>query len=186
MPPKKATKHAPPKPAAKKAAKKQSSADKSLKDTLRTYEHLGRVRILIPLLPQDEADTVKTLGNLSETALRAGAARDAADLLRAAEHYSFGALAAVDRSESEVSATLKRQIDLEYNHLRERAELRAEDLPSAIAPLYKAFAGLARKVLRAGGYRAALELIRGAEALTHVEGHVPSLHAGGSTHLARR
>lgn len=173
MPPKKAAKHA-----AKKAAKKHvpgAAPEHALKDTLRTYEHLGRVQALLPMLDGDATEAVSSLGLLSETALQMGASRDAADLLRAAEHYCFGALAAIEAPDNSVSPALKGRIQLQYRHLRESAELHEGEIAAAVQTAYSEMSSLAARALKAGRYRSGLEMARGAEALTRVESRFTSI-----------
>ncbi len=185
MPPRKAAKHARTKATKKHAAR--LDAEGSLKDTLRAYEHLGHVRILVPLLAPEAAVTVKLLGNLSKDSLTLNAPRDAAELLCAAEHYCFGALATKDAADSMVSEPLKRSIEQEYNHLRARADVRAADLPVPLKVIYEEMSDLASRALSTGVYRAALEMARGLEALSHVEGSSAAFAEAASTnHIERQ
>lgn len=185
MPPKKAAKHAPPQKAAKKHAVKPDS-DQSIKDKLRAYEHLGRVRVLVPLLTPDAAETVTVLGDMSQASLRLDAACDAADLLRAAEHYCFATLATSDPTSSTISTELRRRIETECNRLRERSDTRASVLAPTIHLIYQEMCDLAARALRAGSYRAALEMARGAEALSHVESHNTALAQGNAANFLDR
>ena len=181
MPPKKAAKHAP-----KKAAKKQASkpeSDKSLTETLRAYEHLGRVRVLVPFLAPEAAETVSVLGDMSQASLRLDAACDAADLLRAAEHYCFATLATKDPTGSAVSTDLRRRIQMECDHLRERSDTRTSVLAPTIHLIYQEMCDLAARALGAGSYRAALEMARGAEALSHVNSHNAALAQGNAANF---
>ena len=182
MPPKKAAK-----PAAKKAVKKPApNLEKLRRDTLRAYEQLGRVRVLVPLLAPDAAETVTVLGDMSHASLRMDAARDAADLLRAAEHYCFATLAIGDSSNSTISTALKQSIEMEYRHLRERADTHATQMAPTMHLIYKEMCDLASRALRAGSYRAALEMVRGAEALAHVEIFSDALAEGSAANFLER
>ena len=83
----------PPKKAAKKSAKHHDPKHDSAKDLRRAYEHLGRVDILQRVLQPKHAHDVKSLVTLAERELENGHRKDGANLLRAAEHFSFAALA---------------------------------------------------------------------------------------------
>jgi hypothetical protein len=184
MPPKKAAKRAPKKTANKHAPKPEG--DQSLNNTLRAYEHLGRVRALVSFLAPDAAETVSVLGDMSQASLRLDAAGDAADLLRAAEHYCFATLAIKDPTGSAVSTDLRRSIEMECDHLRERSDTRASVLAPTIHVIYREMCDLAARALSAGSYRAALEMARGAEALSHVESHNTALAQGNATSIVDR
>jgi hypothetical protein len=181
MAPQKAAKKAA-KKVAKKAAKHtpEHQAEKRQKDTRRAYEHLGRVQVLTPLLAAVTSEKVHTLANLAQSAFRAGSERNAADLLRAAEHLCFGSLASTFPADAAVTPALKEAIKSEYEHLSERAADQAGEhqMPKAIAAIYKEMLATASKAMRSGSFRTALEMARGAEALAHVEGPIAALSAG--------
>lgn len=177
MPPKKAAKHVH-KHAAKKAAKKHAhehETHKRIQDTRRAYEHLGRVQILYSLLPSEQSGPAQVLLGFAEGTLRANAVQDAADLLRAAEHYCFALLAPKAHKHEPLSPVLKEGIRLEYKHLRERAAFHSESnvMPQPISEIYGEMVQTAERALRSGAYRTALEMARGAEALSHVDTELP-------------
>jgi hypothetical protein len=183
MAPQKAAKKAA-KKVAKKAAKHtpEHDAEKRQKDTRRAYEHLGRVQVLTPLLIAESSEKVRTLATLAQSVFRAGSEGNAADLLRAAEHFCFGSLASVLPSDAAVTPKLKEAIKSEYEHLCERAADHASErqMPREIAAIYKEMLATASKAMRSGSFLAALEMARGAEALAHVDEHIAALSAGGS------
>jgi hypothetical protein len=99
------------KKAAKKAAKKVAAkhADPQhheRRDLRRAYEHLGRVEIL-KQNGQAELNDVVSLVALAEKELVQGHRKDAADLLRAAEHFSFAAIVPSATKPGKVSPELK-------------------------------------------------------------------------------
>lgn len=161
----------PPKKAAKKSAKKAAGhhdPHKALKDARRTFEHLGRVQA-IAKLTGSESETLTLLSQTADKAFRAEQYKDAADLLRAAEHLSFASL---HREATEIVADdLKATIKEECDHLLERAEDHANhhSVPKAIRGLMERMKKDAKAALKRGSYRAALEFARGAEALAHVD-----------------
>ena len=171
-PPKKAAKKV-----AKKAAKKAAGSDRQ-QDTRRCYEHFGRVLTLLPLLP--DTGTVSKMASLAQELLRSGQTKDAADMLRAAEHLSFGTLASTSASEA-ISDSLSETLRAEYLHLLERADhhAAAEDLSGPVARLFSLMRKQAVQAFKAGKFRSAAELARGAEALAHVKADVAGrLRAG--------
>ena len=176
----------PPIKVAKKAAKKAPGHDphKMQKDARRAYEHLGRVQALLRLQDAATTDRVQQLIPLAQGALLAGQAKQAADLLRAAEHLSFGALRAADSPDKSISEDLATAIHEEIEHQQDKAEEHggAEESTAAIRTLYRFMADAASKALTAERYRAALEFARGAEALTHLDDLAPAaLPSGGAT-----
>ena len=184
-PPKKAAKSAA-KKAPKKAAKhpdKEHKGHHKAKDLRRVYEHLGRVEILHAGLPTAAAGEVTTLVALAQQQLRSsGESKDAADLLRAAEHLSFAALAG-DRSRGvAVSAELKTAIAEHFEELSQRADEHwdnKEKRPETLSAIYLSCRKSAAKAFKLGAYHQALEYIRAAEALAHGKDHgLPALPAG--------
>ena len=182
MAPKKAAKKI-----AKKAAKKsshQGDSRKESKDLRRSYEHLGRVQVLNRSLDADAASPVHLLVNHAEVALQVGDARQAADLLRAAEHLGFGALASAAEPESSLSPDLLAAVQDEYEHLREKAadHGEAQEAPKPVRAIYRHMVKGAAAAFKTKRFRAALELARGAEALTHIESdELSQLPAGGAS-----
>lgn len=167
---------------AKKAAKK-APEDRLKQDTRRCYEHFGRVSALLPLL--DDKDSVTRMATLAQELLRGGNPKDAADVLRAAEHLSFGSLAMTAPEES-ISETVSGALQEEYNHLLERAEHHEGEgqLSGPVSRLFSTMRMQAKSALRAKRYRAAVELARGAEALSHVTAEITGrLRAGDMRRL---
>ena len=178
----------PPKKAAKKAAAKHADPKHhETKDLRRAYEHLGRVEILQRASGQNDKD-VTTLAALAQKELKAGHAKDAADLLRAAEHLSFAALGATASKATGLSPKLEEGIKNEFEHLCDKAEEHWEhedeaDRHREVVSLYRSSLDAAKKAHQHGSYRQALELARGAEALAHVKKHVPDELPSGKDHL---
>ncbi len=170
---------------AKKAAKKATGPLKRAQDTRRCYEHFGRVKALLPMVTQDPETVVKTIF-LAKEVLQAGNAKEAADALRAAEHLAFGRLALGADEDASLSDGLAEALGEEYRHLLERADERAdgEGLSKPVMALFKGMRKEAASAFRAKQYRAACELARGAEALTHVHTELQGrLRAGDIQHL---
>ena len=163
----------PPKKAAKKIAAKHAHHDDAGKDMRRAYEHLGRVEILHSLLEKAVKKDVADLTMLAEQELALGHMKDAADLLRAAEHLSFGALNSSE-AEKNVDAKLVDAITREFGHKLDKAEEHwsdEHDHHAKLEAIYSTTAQCAQKAFDSGAYRQALELARGAEALAHVKVH---------------
>ena len=167
------------KKAAKKAAKK--GARPQGHDLRRAYEHLHRVNILHDRLSEQSLAQIDTLTRLAQNALGVGDDRSAADLLRAAEHLTFGSLA-TSAGDPSVSASLTSAAHAEYDHLLERAaahwEERSGASPRGVASVYRSMLAEARSAMNAGALHRGLEFARGAEALTHVEARPPQVDAG--------
>jgi hypothetical protein len=161
---KKAAKKAPAKHAAKHAGKRSN-------DTRRAYEHLSRVQSLAARMTNDDIVGAKTLSEHAGQALRAGEVKDAAELLRAAEHHLFGTLALTQRPDEALSPELLATIREEQDHLQARAKDHGscEDAPRAIVAIYKTMNKQSATALRTKHYAAAMEFARGAEALTHAD-----------------
>ncbi len=156
----------PPKKAAKKAAG-QSDPHKAAKDARRTFEHLGRVQALSHFT-SSESESLNLLTKTADMAYQTKQYKEAADLLRAAEHLSFAALH-LDAVET-VSAELKEVIEEEFEHLIQRSGEHSSihDLPKSLLALLARTIKDAKVAMRRGSYRSALEFARGAEALSHV------------------
>ena len=178
----------PEKPAAKKAAKNDPGNDpnKARKDTRRAYEHLGRVQTLLQLLDGEDAARVQQLLPLAQGALQAGQPKESADLLRCAEHLSFGSLRLSEGPDETVSADLKAAVEDEIDHQQQKSQEHgeAEKSPEAIQSLYRYLSQNSEKALKGKRYRAALEFARGAEALSHLD-HL-STHALPSGGAAKK
>jgi hypothetical protein len=153
---------------AKKAAKKSAHHHES-RDVRRAYEHLGRVEILQRAFDESDAD-ISMLVSLAQSEVKAGQSRNAADLLRGAEHLSFAGLAK-GRGGSRVSEELEREILAEVDHMTRKAADHAEEEGERyeqVATLSRVMLNRAHNLIAKGAYRPALELARGAEALAHV------------------
>ena len=163
---KKAAKKAPAKHAAKHAAKKSAPG----RDTRRAYEHLGRIQALAAALPSGTEDA-QVLATHAQNAIRANQPKDAAELLRAAEHNLFAILQDTQSADDSVAAPLLAALTEEAEHLQQRAEDHGAcaDAPRAIQAIYRSMSRAAAASLKAKRYRAAMEFARGAEALTHAD-----------------
>lgn len=177
----------PAKKAAKKAVKKHAH-HRPAHDLRRAYEHLGRIDVLEGALAGSPFSDVTLLVNFAQQQLAAGHHKDAADLLRAAEHVSFAALAPKDGGDfGRVSADLKSAIAEELDHLSRRAEELWEEIDTprrgTLATLYARTLEQAHRSFVRGAYRPALELARAAEAIAHIEHWDPaSLQEGRDLH----
>lgn len=163
----------PPKKAAKKVAAKHAHHDEADKDMRRAYEHLGRVGVLHSLLEKGSTKDIADLTMLAEEELASGHMKDAADLLRAAEHLSFGALHS-SKAEKNVDPKLLDAITKEFGHKLDKAEehwSNEDEHHEQVGGIYAQTAERAQKAFDGGAYRRALELARGAEALAHVRIH---------------
>jgi hypothetical protein len=180
---------------AKKAAKKVANkaakkvAKKAAKhvpghDLRRAYEHLGRIEILDQMLGPRSPLDIAAVVTLARQELAAEAHRNAADLLRAAEHMSFAALSP-DEPAATVSSELERAVRSEFERLFARAEAQ-EAMAGPIGDVLTTTLDAARGAFDGGFFRPALELARAAEALTHVEPSAARLESGGGTRRLRR
>ena len=158
----------PPKKAARKAPAKSVPKHDEGKDLRRAHEHQGRVEVLRPSLSKNARD-VDALVKLAEQELSSSHPKDAADLLRAAEHLSFGYLAASKASKN-VDSKLAASVEQEFQHKLEKAGEHWEE-PEALSALYQKTLDSAQKAFNAGAHRKALELVRAAEAMAHVHLH---------------
>jgi hypothetical protein len=145
----------------------------------RAYEYLGRIEIIEGVLAGSPFVAVTALQNLARQQLSSGNARNAASLLEAAEHLCFAALAPESLEDALISRDLKQSIATEFEALIRRAEerWRDEDEPAnreSIATLYSETLAEARRAFARGGFRPALELARGAEALSQVGEGLPA------------
>jgi hypothetical protein len=147
----------PPKKAAKKAGGHARKA----------FEHLGRVQCLAAL-PSAERECLPTLLSAADAAFQSHHYSKSAHLLRAAEHLLFAAV--VDTNPQQLSRLLVKELQEEFDQLLERAAQHghAEGSPQAIQRIYTRMREDAVNAMRRHDYRKALELGRGAEALTHV------------------
>lgn len=113
--------------------------------------------------------------------------KDAADLLRAAEHFSFAALANANSKPGKISEELEGIVAEEVEHLTRRAnehwdESDESEHHASVATLFQTSLKAASNALTAGKYRQALELARGSEALAHVKKHGAEQLEAGTSH----
>lgn len=164
----------PPHKAAKKAAQKAAhdlhKKHHHTKDLRRAYEHLGRVEIL-GLMQSGSCEEVISLVNLAQDEMENGGSRNAADLLRAAEHLSFAALLDRAGSNTQVYGVLMPAISDELDRLADKAQehWQSDDADEGIAQIYRDSLTRAGAARNQGLFRQALELVRAAEALAHVK-----------------
>jgi hypothetical protein len=181
-PPKKAAKKAT-KKAAKKAAKKHAPHHEDhheRKDLLRSFEHMGRIDILDRFADRIKApgsnSVTHALANLAQSELHSGRRKQAADLLRGAEHWTFATLAAECSETTQVGAELNSAITEQFEDLLSRATDHWEDglEPSAmLAAIYDSARKAAVKAFHNAHYFQALEFSRAAEAISHGKSHGP-------------
>ena len=166
---KKAAKKAPAKHAGKHAAKKSAHGIPA-RDMRRAYEHLGRIQALAAALSTGTQDA-QTLATHAQNAMRANQPKDAAELLRAAEHSLFGTLQDTQPGDESVTAPLLAALTEEVQHLQQRAEDHGAcaEAPRALQTIYRSMFRAATAALKTKRYRAAMEFARGAEALTHAD-----------------
>ena len=168
----------PPKKAAKKAAKRPAGHhhDKhhQANDLRRAYEHMGRIAALGHTSKSSPTDVVAELTSLAQQAIKDGRSKDAADLLRASEHFSFAVLAGEVSGVVRVSAELKESITEKFDELTRRADEHweeEEEHSSILTGIYQSSLHNATKAFKARAYHQALEFARAAEALAHVKLH---------------
>ena len=188
MPPEKKAAKKAAKKAVKKAPKKASHHEghHHAKDLRRAFEHLGRVEIVRQALTTSMAPMVQSLTSLAEERLQAGQTKDAAELLRASEHLAFALLAGSKTGHGTLSAQLEKAVSEHYDELLERAEDHWSDNgeSSTLAGVYHSALLGAAKALKAGSHHEALEYMRAAEAIAHVEPGGPAMLAAGRDRLA--
>jgi hypothetical protein len=148
-------------------------------DLRRAYEQLGRIELLEGALAGSRFVDVTELTSLAHQQLAAGYTRNAADLLRAAEHMCFAALAPNRSSEPLIGSDLRRAVAIEFEGLMRRAEEQWEEENApptrrVIEDLFARALDQARSTFDRGSYRPALELARAAEALSHVGDGLPA------------
>ena len=166
---------------AKKVADKVTKKSARLRpphDLRRAYEHLGRIDILEGALVGAHFRHVSALTALAQQQLTSGRRRNAADLLRAAEHICFAALAPEHAGANPlVSAELKAAIAEELDQLTSSAEDRWSNAGSphpTIAVIYRTTLDESRNYFANRVYRPALELARAAEALARLAKRIPA------------
>ncbi len=157
--------HKPGKKQAHKHADKHADKPRG-KHLRRVYEHLGRVEALQGLA---EVEAVPSLIRLAQAGIDRDQARSAADLLRAAEHLSFAAVAAQSGSGPALSPDLEEAIRREFRKLLETAEEHDLTHGSTLDDLLRQTLLDARSAFDAGSFRQALELARAAESLAEID-----------------
>jgi hypothetical protein len=147
--------------APKKAVKKAGT------DARKAFEHLGRVQSIASFAPAEHVP-LTTLVSAADAAFRAHQYKESAHLLRAAEHLLFAAM--VETAPAQISPHLLEAVAEEFDHLAERAaeHSHSEKAPHAIRRIYARMKKDAGSAMQQRNYRRALELVRGAEALTHL------------------
>lgn len=173
-------------PPAKKTAKHAHPKHKEVKDLRRAFEHMGRILSLQSSLATASRTDVDSLVSLAEQELAGGEGKNAAELLRAAEHISFATLASGHAKQPSVSAFVEEAVREEYERLAQKAVEHwdhADRRHAAVSAIYKSSLQGSKRALAAGGYRQALELVRAAAALAEVERHGPKKLAAGRARL---
>ena len=163
---------------AKKAVKPADPKHHEAKDLRRSYEHLGRVEVLQRALQPATSKDIHSLVGLAQQQLGKGHRKHAADLLRAAEHFSFAALVSAELKPNGASPELLESVKEEVNHLTRKAnehwdEHGVDKHHAWLTALFHSSIETAMTALDSGSYRQALELARGAEALAHGSKHGP-------------
>ncbi len=175
---------------AKKAARKPAAPHKhdkkhQAKDLRRAFEHMGRLNILQRSLKSSSTDTLATLTKLAQVEIASGHNEDAADLLRAAEHFGFAVLAADSIGPGRISSDLEESITDHFDELMRKADkhwAKEENHPAALTAIYKSSHKGAREAFKAGAYHQALEFARAAEALADVSSdETAKLNSGRKT-----
>jgi hypothetical protein len=170
----------PAKRAADKAVKRTASKLVHEATDLRiAYEHLGRIEILEGALAGSPFVDVSALASLGQQQLGSARARNAADLLRAAEHLCFASLAPAHVTDSLMNGDLKQAITSEFEAVMRRAEEHwvEVDEPATrrvIEDLFARALDQARRAFTRGAFRPALEFARAAEALSVIGEGLPA------------
>jgi len=163
-------------------------------DIRRVYEHFGRLEILEGALAGAPFVDVDTLSNLAQQQLDSGDAKNASNLLHAAEHIAFAALAPKHTAKltAHIPRKLKAAVAAELDRLTRSAEglwSASENRPgrAVIENIYRNTFEQARTAFARGAYRPALQLARAAEELAHIRGGLPATlpgHGGLSRRIA--
>lgn len=168
-------------PAPKKtAAKRAPHENPALKDRRRAHEHLGRVEALRPIVEKPAAKDIKTLTELAHQEIEAGHMKDAADLLRAAEHLSFGSIH--PPKDEGLDPELVAELTKEFKGKLEKADehwSKDDEHLEGLEEVFEHAKDRAQKDFQAGAYRKGLELARATEALGHVKMHSDGQEAAG-------
>jgi hypothetical protein len=143
----------------------------------RAYESLGRIDILEASLAGSSYTNVSTLLEFAQQKLAADQPEDAAELLRAAEHLCFAALAPQTvGSAPQFPAELIAAVTAEFDNITHCAEVNWSEsdpdsdphtalLHGPVAAIYTTTLEDAHQAFAGGAYRPALQLARAAEAL---------------------
>ncbi len=161
----------PPTKHAAKHAKKHTPEQGNAKDLRRAYEHLGRVEAMQSLAGAAPSSVQRL--QLAKSYLDGGLAKQGADLLRAAEHFSFAALPSHSKPNARINATLLNSVEDEWHKLASKAEhhwAEHDDRSPILTQMFETAFAEAKAAFEEKKYRQALELARGAEALAHVHG----------------
>ena len=183
-------KHEPDHKQPKHKAKKHDVVEpkhKQLKDLRRAYEHLGRAEALLSLLPPAVKTDVTTLIKLGQACLNDGHVKDTAHLLRASEHLAFASAVKAANRKNSVAAAVKHALEDEFAHLARKAAEHwdgGDERHQEVTDLYERTLQAAKLAFAKETYRPAMELIRAAEALAHVEKHGPDKLAPGEARLS--
>lgn len=164
-----AVKKTPAKKAAAKKAPAKHAPDHAIKDERRAHEHMARVEGLHKHVEKPAEKDIAKLTEIARNELKAGHMKHAADLLRAAEHLSFGSLHGPKAKD--VHPKLAEEFEHEFQSKMEKAEDHWSDEdkhPEGLEEIYASVKERAQKSLDEGTYPAALELARAVEALSHV------------------
>jgi hypothetical protein len=148
--------------------KKHHEAD----DLRRAYEHMGRVKALRTSLKSSAAEAVDALAALAQAEMESGHNKEAADILRAAEHLSFATLGVDSPSDGDVSVLLEQAITERFDELARKADEHWEEngqQSRVLTAIYKSSRKSAVRAFKESAYDQALEFARAAEALTRVD-----------------
>ena len=176
---KSAAKHAPPPPShskekepkpGKHSGKKDVEKHENGKHLRRAYEHLGRVEALAAAGAAASIQAINTLLEAAQHQIDSGDSHAAADLLRAAEHLGFAALAgAATGSLPAVTSELEHAIHREFAKRAKKAEEHEASKRSTVGQLARETLKNAHAALGRSSFREALELVRAAEALAEID-----------------
>ncbi len=148
---------------------------------LNAFEQFGRIDILEGGLAGSPFVNVSVLANLARQQLESGHADNAANLLYAAEHLSFAALAPKDSAQltAQIPHELKAAVASELDRITHAAEQLWSKSASTtnravIEKIYTTALDDARPAFDRGAYRPALHLARAAEALARITDGLPA------------
>ena len=173
MPPKKSDKHREEKHRPEKHREEKHPKSGDLR---RAFEHLGRVHLLQPSIEPAHTAEIDGLLALARRELAERHEKNAAELLRAAEHLCFAAIAGEPAEGAKLSTELIAAVREEVDHLASQAAKHRKDEPtetSEVSKICETAKQRAAEALRAGACHRALELSRAVEALAHVKAQAP-------------